>query len=127
MPTGIYMRKPLSLYKVDKISGCWNYTGKLQKNGYGEHRYYYQRITGKQIPNGMTLDHLCRNKICVNPEHLEVVTLAENKRRASKLSYGIVENVKRMYSRGIKQCEIGKIFRIHQCHVSRIINNLRWN
>jgi len=41
------------------------------------HRAVFTEVKG-DIPKGMTLDHLCRNKICVNPEHLEIVTQREN-------------------------------------------------
>lgn len=70
--------------------GCWNWTGRLNKKGYGEiqmhgikhlaHRAIYL-AHGIAIPEGLHLDHLCRNKSCVNPAHLEPVTNAENTRR----------------------------------------------
>lgn|SRR5690606_5793950 len=64
--------------------GCWLWTGGLTRTGYGKfggtglaHRYAYQRFIG-QIPAGMQLDHLCRNRACCNPSHLEPVTGREN-------------------------------------------------
>jgi len=45
------------------------------------HRFAYEELVGP-IPEGLDLDHLCRNKTCVNPAHLEPVTRAENVRRA---------------------------------------------
>lgn len=74
--------------------GCWEYTGPLNHRGYGRvqwrshgvrknegaHRVVFESEVGA-IPPGMTLDHLCQNKRCVNPAHLEVVTRGENVRR----------------------------------------------
>ena len=49
----------------------------------GVHRTAYELITGKKIPPKMTIDHLCKNTLCINPGHMEVVTAAENARRAT--------------------------------------------
>lgn len=68
-------------------SGCWKPTQKPRPKGYVlftldshkvyAHRYMYEQIVGP-IPEGMHLDHLCRNRWCINPEHLEPVTNREN-------------------------------------------------
>jgi hypothetical protein len=72
--------------KVDKVDGgCWVWIGVLN-NGYGWHggklarRTSYMELVG-EIPEGLELDHLCRNTPCVNPAHLEPVTRDENARR----------------------------------------------
>jgi hypothetical protein len=51
------------------------------------HRRAYERAYGR-IPDGLEIDHLCRNRACINPEHLEAVTHAENVRRAAVLVTG---------------------------------------
>lgn len=70
---------------------CWEWTGSLRPDGYGRiyfggrdsgrvwraHRLVYEVLVGP-IPDGMTLDHLCRNRRCVNPDHLEPVPNREN-------------------------------------------------
>jgi hypothetical protein len=69
------------------IDGCWTWTGAKASHGYGNtarttaHREVWELLIGP-IPDGLTLDHLCRNPLCVNPDHLEPVTCAENLRRA---------------------------------------------
>lgn len=69
---------------------CWTWTGGLQSRGYGcvchdirtrtTHKLAYELLVGP-VPDGLTLDHLCENKVCCNPRHLEPVTSAENYRR----------------------------------------------
>lgn len=73
---------------VNKIEcGCWRWTGHIHPNGYGQfdsglaHRFSYEYFVGK-IPDGLQIDHLCRNRWCVNPEHLEPVTYIENQLRS---------------------------------------------
>lgn len=73
--------------RISKTNYCWTWTGSVGWDGYGRayhnrlnqlaHRAVYTEFKGK-IPPKMTIDHLCRNKICVNPEHLEVVSQREN-------------------------------------------------
>jgi hypothetical protein len=76
---------------IDQSTGCWNWTGARTPKGYGQirlvggttaytHREAYMAYVG-QIPEGLHLDHLCRNRSCFNPEHLEPVTPRENARR----------------------------------------------
>lgn len=79
--------------RVDEGTGCWIFTGAVQSSGYGSigdgngssklaHRAAYELLIDR-IPAGMTIDHcICFNKLCCNPAHLEVVSGAENTRRA---------------------------------------------
>ena len=77
--------------RVEKEPGpCWVWTGGSLASGYGSfraggaavaHRYAWTLLCGP-IASGLQLDHLCRNRRCVNPDHLEPVTQQENLRRA---------------------------------------------
>jgi hypothetical protein len=74
---------------VVRPSGCWEWQGSLISQGYGSfgigptgrgvrvHRFAYELLR-ERIPDGLTLDHLCRNRACCNPNHLEPVTNTEN-------------------------------------------------
>lgn len=79
---------------VVNTDDCWVYAGAIYPNGYGRvdvnvggcstsrraHRIMYESIVG-EIPEGLVMDHLCRVRLCINPDHLEPVTHAENSRR----------------------------------------------
>ncbi len=81
--------------RIDATGDCWEWTGAVTTGGYGSfrpvpsespttaHRAVYEFLVG-DIPEGLDLDHLCRNRSCVNPDHLEPVTRIENMKRASK-------------------------------------------
>lgn len=71
--------------------GCWEWQGSVLASGYGSmsvenvrvvvHRYLWELLSGP-IPEGIQIDHLCRNRICCNPAHLDPVTQQENLRRS---------------------------------------------
>lgn len=92
-------------------SGCHEFMGARKKNGYGyvqgpekkpryPHRLIYELEVGP-IPEGLTIDHLCRNRACVNVEHLEPVSQRENVMRGDTLA---ANNSAKTH------CDIGHIF-----------------
>ena len=85
-------RVPEVAYRVDEQTGCWVWAKSYGGNGYGfvrvagqprAHRYVYEKAHGPVSPE-LDLDHLCRNRACVNPDHLEPVSRSENLRRGSR-------------------------------------------
>jgi len=77
--------------RIDASGDCWEWTGVVTDNGYGRvwykgnmrgaHRAVWELLVGP-IPKDLTIDHLCRNRSCVNPDHLEPVTILENRQRS---------------------------------------------
>lgn len=118
--------RPLKERLIEKIEmkdGCWIFTGAIATSGYGRigfrnrtlqaHRAAYEEFVG-EIPDGLHIDHLCGNKRCVNPDHLEPVTQVENNVRAAVVRVANTTQCKHghaftpdntfMHKRGGRQC-----------------------
>ena len=123
-------------------SGCWLWMGFANEDGYGViriggrvnfkfrgvHRVCYELLRGA-IPEGLTLDHLCRVRCCVNPDHLEPVTIVENVRRGE---VGITNRMKTHCPYGHPYDEEntysipGRVYRsCRACHRERELNRTR--
>lgn len=124
-------------YIVDDESGCWLWQRAKYDTGYGvmrvagrlvhAHRVLYERHIGP-IPVGLELDHLCGVRSCVNPEHLEPVTHAENIRRCriTRLDTGKVSEIRRRVAGGERTMEVAEAFGITQRHVYSIVSREVW-
>lgn len=93
-------------------NGCWLWKARLTADGYGRyyrdnrveyaHRRSYELNKG-EIPNGFVIDHLCRNRACVNPNHLEAVPNRVNIQRGDTFAMGV-------YNRKKTHCKWGHPF-----------------
>lgn len=127
---------PADRYEVDPETGCWNWTGAILKTGYGAmswlgknkpaHRIAYEQFVGP-IPDGLVLDHLCRNTRCVNPDHLEPVTSTENIRRGTctKLTKEDVKQIREL-AVSMSFAEIGRKFGVTGENISYIVRQKTW-
>jgi hypothetical protein len=84
--------RPSSIPDLDPSAPCIEWDGELDRDGYGRsgsgrthsqqaHRYVWEESPAGDIPEGLTLDHVCRNRSCVNLVHLDLVTMSENSKR----------------------------------------------
>lgn len=115
---------------------CWEWQGERTPDGYPRiwidnqrheaHRVYFERHVGT-IPDGLQLDHLCRNPPCVNPGHLEPVTIGENVRRgrSTKLTPSTAAAIRSLKGKH-PQHVIGAMFGVSQPTVSYVLSGKRW-
>ena len=134
---GIKTKKEGCQYIINTITGCWNWQRYKDDKGYGvikrrgqnyqAHRYFYEKHKEK-IPEGLQLDHLCRNTSCVNPDHLEPVTNAENCRRGSsaKLTSRQAKEIRARIGDGEKQYRLAKEFEVSTACINFIATGRSW-
>lgn len=120
------------------VGGCWIWQLKRCRGGYGRcrregraggtqqaHRWYYEQLVGP-IPDGHQLDHLCRNRACVNPSHMEPVSHAENTRRGdrTKLTWAEVDEIRAL---PVTNRAASETFGVSIWHVEKIRAGTRWS
>ena len=135
--------------KVKKTNGCWLWTGRTNRKGYGVinlnkkplyvHRLMWE-IRNGNIPDGMLVCHRCDNPRCVNPDHLFVGTIRDNNRdrdnkgrsaRGAILSKAHLKpddiiDIRKAYAHGTNQSEIARKYGIKPCSVNHIVHRERW-
>jgi hypothetical protein len=120
-----------TLTKVNEETGCWEWQGYLNNHGYGRHTfkagdsYFAHRVSYTRhkgpIPDGLVLDHLCRNPRCINPEHLEAVTDQINVLRG--MAPGAKAQRRDACLRGHLYAEYGKVWNVRRyCTACGAIN-----
>lgn len=149
-PKGDYLEAFRSHIHVEPNSGCWLWLGADNGCGYGKfrgryaHRISFELAKGN-IPARMHLDHKCRVRCCVNPDHLEPVTNAENARRGivgHHMKYGgaprgakhrmarvnedTVRLIRTQYAQGKSQYALARELGISQPTVSQIVLRKTW-
>lgn len=125
--------------KVEKTDTCWNWTAaKHKKTGYGfftftnrpelVHRIAYRLCKG-DIPGRLTVDHLCRNRLCVNPDHLDLCTRGENTMRGNTITAANLQKTHcskgHPYSGENLLIKDGKHRRCRRCHADWNRNYMR--
>lgn len=126
---GHYGRKNIDSLYIKAPSGCWLWIGHIE-NGYGRigkrlaYRVTYERVHGP-VPKGLELDHICRVRSCVNPDHLEPVTKVENILRGAVVKYSTatMRDVRRAIEQGYSNVAISRMYGMSTSHVSRVRHN----
>ncbi len=147
-----YKNKLIASSTLNEQTGCLEFTGAKNKNGYGHiwykglmllaHRISYAVFIGKDVKNLCVL-HICDNPSCINPEHLFLGTHSDNRqdctnkyRQAcgekignSKLTALQVKEIRKIYSTNpiITQKDLGKDFGVSNITISKIVYGEHWS
>ncbi len=133
---------------VHKTNSCWEWKGRIDKNGYGKFNYGKNTLAHRisALINGLDIEnkcvcHHCDNRSCVNPNHLFVGSQADNmrdmveKNRAkqgvdhpnSKLNPDLVKQIRNMYAQGnISMRRLGEVFNVHELTIYQVVRYKTW-
>ena len=113
-----FHRRVFALIEPEPMSGCWLWIGVRDRLGYGRRRFRGRLVMAHRVvweleksavPPGMTLDHLCRNRSCVNPQHLQPVPHAVNVARGETGKY----------NRQKTACPLGHLYTMDNTRIDR--------
>lgn len=120
-----------------KVSECWIWNGYVDKYGYGmvkidgakigAHRVTFA-LFNEDLIDGMHVDHLCRNRACCNPNHLEQVTPVVNTRRGSVavLTVEVVANVKAFLIHGYSVVSLARMYGVSAKTIANVAAGRTW-
>lgn len=124
--------------EIDQDTNCWDWKAFINNGGYGEahwtttqktHRVVYELLVG-EVPKNLVLDHLCRNRACCNPEHMEPVTNQENTQRGAKavLDAEKVLRIRTLYAQSsLTLHQIADMFDISSATVRQVTSGMTWD
>lgn len=143
-----YVANPVD-FDIDPVTGCFNCNSHPEIRGYhymrvngksiGVHRFVYEQMFG-EIPEGLVVRHRCDNPHCINPEHLELGTQADNIRdmvergrqakgsmtKSAKLTEQDVCEIRRRLDAGERVCDLARAFEVHYMTIVRIKQKKIW-
>lgn len=129
--------RPRFWSKVQKTETCWLWTGVKNNHGYGHfssssrlvyaHRVALEESLGRSLDPTLSVDHLCRTPSCVRPDHLELVTQAENSRRGlrARLTKPDVVDIRHRRALGDDATSLAREFGVSRGHVDNIVARRR--
>ncbi len=135
--------------RVEKGEGCWEWTGRVDRHGYGKgidsgtstlaHRVSWEMHNGP-IPAGMCVCHRCDNRRCVHPDHLFLGTNADNirdrdakgrgatgeRQGLAKLTAAKVVEIRHRYAAGESQASLARVFGVAQSNIGAVVTGRTW-
>ena len=137
-PRKPFLERLLASVTIDQETGCWNRAGHRVSGWYTQiaiggtrparvyaHRASYEHFVGP-IPEGLQLDHLCRNPICINPSHLEAVTPRENTMRGFSVSANNARKTHCIHGHSLADAWIIKNTQQRRCRTCNTERHAKW-